>query len=200
MSLSKLLSVGHSFVGMNEDHSRFKMTQENLLPRFAPLRRSPGDPVDPAPKIDPPAFSIPRSVNGEKPVASPSVSSRHSFPGNGAAASMMGAALTRSASASGQESKSAGLFGFRSRAVPRTALIQPELSLDGVRVVRNDLSTADLELVRKPAVPPPPSPEPRQPAADLARPSARKPSRIELTGLAWNRLTARLFDFNRQRS
>lgn len=199
MCLSKLLSVGHSFVGMNEDHSRFKMTQENLLPKFAPLRRSVGYPVDPAPKLTPPAFSTPRSVNGKKPAASPSVSSRQTFPGNGAGATLMGAALTRTASASGEAPKSARLFVFRSRAVSRATLVQPELSLDGVKVVRNDLSTADLELVRKTAAPPPPSPEPRRSDCELP-PASRKPSKIELTALAWNRLTARLFDFNRMRS
>ena len=63
-------------------------------------------------------------------------------------------------------------------AVPREAkrLVQSELSLDRVRVVRNDLSDSDVEIV------------PVKPAAPVPEPQAEKPSEKP-----WEKVTGRLF-------
>ena len=79
------------------------------------------------------------------------------------------------------------LFGWvrpkgGARALPRTdAMVQGELSLDRVKVMRNDLSDSDLEIVpaRKPA--PVPSPAPELAAA------SNSPAR------SWERVASRLF-------
>ena len=79
------------------------------------------------------------------------------------------------------------LFGWArpkggARALPRTdALVQGELSLDRVKVVRNDLSDSDLEIV--PAKKPSPAPVP---APELAATVSSSPR-------AWERMTSRLF-------
>lgn len=79
------------------------------------------------------------------------------------------------------------LFGWArpkggARALPRTdALIQGELSLDRVKVVRNDLSDSDLEIV--PAKKPSPAPTP---VPELAATVSSSPR-------AWERVTSRLF-------
>jgi hypothetical protein len=69
------------------------------------------------------------------------------------------------------------------------APVQTELSLDAVKVVRNDLSDADYEVV--PVTPPitPQSKQARHP----------RPFKPQLTGLAWSRLTARFFNSDRVR-
>jgi hypothetical protein len=70
------------------------------------------------------------------------------------------------------------------RALPRTnALVQGELSLDRVKVVRNDLSDSDLEIVSAKKPSPPPAPAP---AAELAATVSSSPR-------AWERVTSRLF-------
>jgi len=189
MSLLKLLSVGHSFVGMNEDRSRFKMTQENLLPRFAPLRRSEDRPEDHRPKVFQNSSAIPQRLGGDKPAASATSPSRHSSLTNGLDQAQ--SAPTPPApvpSAGGTGHRPPHLFHLASKPPAKKPLGQPELSLDGVKVVRNDLSTADLELV-SPSVP-----VPAQEAAGGVSLSPG-PSKIELTALAWNRLTSRLFDY-----
>jgi hypothetical protein len=70
-------------------------------------------------------------------------------------------------------------------AVPRfpQSPIQSELSLDNVRVVRNDLSDADFEVVTKktPVVGP------------LVSPSLPLQAGLEPAGSAWDRLTTRFF-------
>ena len=83
-------------------------------------------------------------------------------------------------------SKLSPLFGWvrpkgAARALPRTdAMVQGELSLDRVKVVRNDLSDSDLEIVpaKKPT-------QPTLPAAELA--TAQSSPR------AWERVANRLF-------
>src|ERR1041385_5482465 len=40
MSLMQLLSVGRSLCGINDEPSRYKMTQANLLPRFGSAKES----------------------------------------------------------------------------------------------------------------------------------------------------------------
>jgi hypothetical protein len=84
-------------------------------------------------------------------------------------------------------SKLKPLFGWArpkggARALPRTdALVQGELSLDRVKVVRNDLSDSDLEIV--PAKKPSPAPAPAPELTATVSPSPR----------AWERVTSRLF-------
>ena len=112
------------------------------------------------------------------------------------------AAAPQSESAAGQpEATAVSRNRFSLRKSPFTARpaetnrprlpAQPELSLDAVKPVRNDLSDADLEVVRA--------------KRETNAPGASTTSRLgmfkaELTGLGWSRLTARLFNSERARS
>jgi len=69
--------------------------------------------------------------------------------------------------------------------VPRFAkpMFQGELSLDGIKVVRNDLTDSDLEVVRaKPPVPVP-----------ATTPTPKQLEKTVSPGNAWSRVTGRLF-------
>ena len=78
------------------------------------------------------------------------------------------------------------------RVVKRTLLTQAqaELSLDAVKPVRNDLSDSDLQIV-------PARLEIKPEVLKTPRPRLLKP---ELTGFAWSRLTARVFNSERVRA
>jgi hypothetical protein len=68
--------------------------------------------------------------------------------------------------------------------------MQGELSLDAVKPVRNDLSDVDFEVI---------APKPKTRAAAIPRQARTKLFKPELAGLAWSRLTARLFSTDRAR-
>jgi len=78
------------------------------------------------------------------------------------------------------------------RFLKRTLLApaQVELSLDAVKPVRNDLSESDLQIV----------PAKREIKADELKPLRPRVPKPELTGFAWSRLTARLFNSERVRA
>jgi hypothetical protein len=63
------------------------------------------------------------------------------------------------------------------------SLVQAELSLESVKVVRNDLSDCDLELVQ---------PKPPQPLTSATQVSPKSPSPV-VSGTAWSRVTGKLF-------
>ena len=65
------------------------------------------------------------------------------------------------------------------------ATVQPELSLDAVKPVRNDLSDADLELVQSAKR----APEKCAPAMSQPEPVAIAP----VDGVAWNRIKTQFF-------
>jgi hypothetical protein len=72
-------------------------------------------------------------------------------------------------------------FGRKTAPSREPAPVQGELSLDTLKVVRNDLSDADLEIVRAPEPVPPPPPRASPPAETLP------------AGLLISRITARIF-------
>ena len=85
-------------------------------------------------------------------------------------------------------SKLGSWFGWtRSKAVRATVrpfakpMIQAELSLEKVKVVRNDLSDTDLEIVRA------------RPPASTVQVARNLPATAGMPAGAWNRITGRLF-------
>jgi hypothetical protein len=72
-------------------------------------------------------------------------------------------------------------FSRRGTAARETAPVQSELSLESLKVVRNDLSDADLEIIR--------AAEPLPPVA----PPATVPAEPLPAGLFLSRITARIF-------
>jgi hypothetical protein len=205
MRLKQLLVVGKSIAGARPDKSPYAMRRENLLPtfesspRFAHKRRT-DEPSEPA------------MVQGEllvKPVApSPLAQEIHSSPFSAANTASIPEnqpeppnALRASAP---EQLKSQNttpakrrrswldfigrkLFGRSGR---RSDLVQSELTLDNIRVLRNDLEDSDLELVMK-------KKRVRKPGSEPARPGIPPATRPTRTS-SWNELTARLFEIGQQ--
>ena len=194
MSLMKLLSVSKSFAGGRNEQGRYKMAEQGLLPKFAPMGRpvslAPKQQwVEPAPKLEAngtptnPSNSLQQQfLRAAEPVAEP------------VKTSALGArsAVCVNANAAPTNWFRLGNKPFVSRSVgwPNPpAPAQAELSLDAVKPVRNDLSDSDLQIVTgKPEIKP-----------DSLKPPPRwlKP---ELTGVAWSRLTSRFFNSERVRA
>jgi hypothetical protein len=88
-------------------------------------------------------------------------------------------------------------FGLLGRAKATSELVQAEMNLDNVRVIRNDLADSDLEVVvnkkkkftlRKTAAAPPETAATPQP-----QPAAKPAKHVPPKRLEWNELAARLF-------
>jgi hypothetical protein len=151
MGLMQLLAVGRSLGKIGDQPSRYKMTQQTLLPRFgsvkAPEEQVPvvgsnnQKPAKPALKQSSPGFAAandrkkmsavqPKPQETEVPKA---VAAKPAFP------------LGRWTLFKNPFSKTP-----KPKPKPEEAVVQSELSLDMVRPVRNDLTDADLELVQPP--------------------------------------------------
>jgi hypothetical protein len=170
MSLVRLLSAGKSLIGFNES-GRYRVTRQRLLPQFGsvsnPFRSSAegGIPTPTAPA--PPAAAVAPTGTAET----------KSQPRRGLGA-WVGHLLAR-------------LERPQIRTAPAIAgsrpAVQGELSLDTVRVLRNDLSEADLEVVpaRRPTLRTKPVRVPKAEAEDEAE-------------SVWQRGGARLFGMARR--
>ena len=137
MSLLRLLSAGKSLVGSNDANTRYEMGDPRAMPKFIsaknPFRSKEKSKAPTEQKAATPKFP---TANCPEPAAAQKQSSTD------------GAGKLRV----GQKLKSfVGLFSVRRTkpAIPEFTrpAVQGELSLDAVRVVRNDLSDADLEIV-----------------------------------------------------
>jgi hypothetical protein len=199
MSLLRLLTAGKSLVGLKDTEHRYSVARRGLLPKFAskknPFRASLGAEVGPSPEKE-----FPSGLNRSEP------SEVNSSNGDGPTALLTQppiegpAPQTAPLSSSSLEKPVADdarrmsrvwwsaflpWIGRRTQkpAVPRfeKAMVQGELSLESVKVVRNDLSDSDLEVVpTKPLIPAP----------------QMKPARPVITGAgtnasSWERLTGR---------
>lgn len=194
MGLMQLLTVGRSLGRISDEPSRYKMTQQSLLPKFGSVNASED------------------RVRGVSGTTNPAVTRA-----DAAVAKSSSAAATndrkqmnavqpesqRQAAPGGVAPKPAFPRGrwtiFRNPfsrapkpAAVATAPVQSELSLDMVKPVRNDLSDSDLELVqaarrRAEADVQPPAPVVEAPAAVEAEPVAAA------DGAAWNRIKNQFF-------
>src|SRR5260221_8719442 len=176
MSLARLLSAGKSLVGGMDNTIRYRMGNPGMLPKFSSGRnpfhpsakrqgsmqliQPPGPGAEsPKPALSPPAATTQQPREGES-MAEP-------------ARAMPGLAIPKSGGKGEKKSKRSLDWGSAARSIwkgwleaikarlpRRTAkraplngshlakpLVQPELSLDKVQVVRNDLSDTDLEVV-----------------------------------------------------
>lgn len=183
MSLNKLLSVGRSFAGMRDEKSPFEMRKECLLPIFeaAPRLAAKHEPARGAPEGPVQTDWLARSEGQAQPLstaatAEPALDPRAARPEPNAPA----------AKKSRRSLWSILTFGLFDRKAPAgvslgAALIQPELSLDRVRVIRNDLHDSDLELVLK-----------KRPQARKASVAASSPP--ALGNSAGSRMSGRLWE------
>jgi len=174
MSLLQLLTTGKSLVGSKESTGRYHLSRHRLLPRFGgkkdPFRATtlPDHAQRPATA---PAQVAPSPNGPEAPLRAKSSMEETREPGwAGNCLSKMGALFSR------HRKK------VERPAIPRFGkpLVQGELSLDAVKVVRNDLHDSDLEFV--PAKPVQARPVPATPSKGGAGPEK-----------VWNRVTGRFF-------
>lgn len=210
MSLTNLLAVGQSVIGIRSDPTRYKMKQENLLPKFAPV----GRPVSlapishpeavpqavVAPKVEAPPmedlFAAPTPVTQTMveiapiaPVTTKPVAVR--APKTEAKRLESLAETRREQARSWFKNPFAGVIG---RAKSERTLVQTELLLEQVKVVRNDLSEADIEVVPTAAKAAPAVTAAAEPVAAVEK--SGQPVKPATEGTGWSRLTAKLFNAN----
>lgn len=176
MSLIRLLTAGKSLVGLRDIESRYRVRPRNRLPRFGssrnpfiaktatpnlPLPASAQAPVRSNPAEKTPAEVAAAALKQTTPL--PAASTQIPGTKKSGDPATKSNLLSRLASRVRSFNPFAGRPGFRraatSAATKATATpVQGELSLDRIKVVRNDLSDADVEIVpAKPVVKPKPA-------------------------------------------
>src|SRR5262249_48380549 len=192
MSLMKLLSVSKSFADGTNQPGRYKMAEQGLLPKFAPMGRTVS--LAPQRKSDEAAETQELSAR----VATPARVAHAESPEPGIAPLKASAPKTPALACADAHAAPTKWFRLGNKPTanrpagrPRPLnMAQAERSLDAVRPVRNDLSDSDLQIV--------PAKRETEPEALKANPP--RWLRPELTGLAWSRLTSRLFNSERVRA
>ena len=168
MNLGKLLAAGKSIIGGSREVS-YRVSDRVYLPKFI----SPKNPFTPVSSPEPPPQDVPgpakksSAPDGKKTQKLPRLSKFRWRP------------LTR-----GSRFK---LFSFWRRSAARTQQkiqgpMQAELSLDRVKVVHNDLSDADVEIVPIKSRTGSPAPDPAEPVLTPANGAD-----------SWSRLGAKIF-------
>jgi hypothetical protein len=168
MSLLRLLAAGKSFAGMRDSESRYRLTDERLLPQFGPVR----NPFSSKRRVGPGGTEVQNSGDEARDSASREASLRtNSEETTPATAPRLAQDRVGSTSVGGWlhwgalrlkltalpsrcRANLTAIFGrvgakAAKPAIPRFSRrpVQGELALDKIRVVRNDLSDADLEVV-----------------------------------------------------
>lgn len=190
MSLGKLLAAGKSLVGLRNDGSRYRVDKQARLPKFI-------SPKNPFTTADKPAIDPPARETAKAPPAGLTDSARPVVAAAGAGPVELGEKNLQVAIGA-RAAKWLGDWGKKLNPLPRHTAqrlpvrsashkgqppaFQPELSLDRVQVVRNDLSDTDFEVV-SPA-------RSSRPGAQMMGATAQK---LEPVGAVWNRLTTRFF-------
>jgi len=197
MSLLRLLTSGKSLVGLRNSDGRYQVTRQRWLPKFGskknPFRTRSG--LVQAPVVGEAHAALPAkplaSTFGPAPTAV-AIACEPDSPGKPGKNNSVPkrARSTFAESARVYVSRlAAGLIRSQPKAarpvIPRVghSLVQGELSLDRVKVVRNDLSDSDLEIVRSKA----------EPSATERPRSAEQPEQPVLSERTWNRVAGRLF-------
>jgi len=171
MSLLRLLTAGKCLVGLQKTEVRYHLPGQEALPKFGSKKnpfRATALPEPPEPARE---REIPAQVN---PLIQDDLDGKHETPRSIAAAGDSRAAVVPADDGKkkpdGNECKpsepaarppsavKAFLLWGRAKKAKRTniggrSLVQGELSLEKVKVVRNDLSECDLEIVRRASQP-----------------------------------------------
>jgi hypothetical protein len=195
MSLKQFLAVGRSVVGMREDRSPYQMRAATLLPKFESPARNISELEMPAPEPTPQAKTKRLNfLKGLNPFRRGRPTQKQKSEDSVVPASTPdrkeGKSIFRK-SFFPARSKGQGEFTKQVR-----TLVQSELSLDAVRVVRNDLCDTDLEIVacfrqREAAMAKGELAQDKPQALDGQNHSAFAKAAAQP---GWSRLTARLFD------
>jgi hypothetical protein len=207
MSVLRLLATGRSLVGLKEPVSPYRMRTQGLLPKFGSSK----NPFAAPPKPEPPAAPARQETGAlfeseakPQPATLAPVKPAKPAPARTAAVTLVAAVETKPAGSVRVEpatlAKSSSIWGWVKQLSPLSLLarrgpgatkstrswpshrpVQAELSLDKVKVVRNDLTDTDLEIV---------------PARLMGLPSGASPV-LSQSGksepAAWDRLASRFF-------
>ena len=173
MSLMQLLAVGRSIGTIKDEPSRYKMIQENLLPRFGPVSRAEDHPSEAEPEVTPSEKETRSNAQQElaglreqqaeaAPVLQPS--ERAGLKPGPLAVQPQPNRMPSLEQSQNEADRVSGLkrrivaspwrgwsllgnpFKSRSRAGKGRGPVQPELGLDMIQPVRNDLNDTDLEI------------------------------------------------------
>lgn len=185
MSLGRLLAAGKSLVDTSDGAGRYRVNKRAALPKFISPRNpfaSPDAEV-PSPSTEPPDSAV--APNAAVATAKADTAA----PGKSVMTVSIGARAARWFGEWGRKvnplprlAKKPGPVKSPASPSVRTP-VQPELSLDKVQVVRNDLSDGDFEIV------------PRRAAGDsrLGTSPLAAPEKLVPAGGMWDRLTTRIF-------
>lgn len=137
MSMMRFISAGKSLVGLRDSGKQYRMSDSRALPKFG---SNPKKLARLETKSKPPQGVL-TQAQAQAPVAK-AVAPRAKAKGQGIVAKCF--------------AKLSGMFKRKARgasAIPNLSQspVQGELSLDNVKVLRNDLSDTDFEVVAKPA-------------------------------------------------
>jgi hypothetical protein len=188
-----LLTKGRTFKDMADRPGAYKLLANRALPKFTAGRRAPSGPLHSAPQTaqtslfeQPPAAVKATVVEARKSAAPPVETVKPSQPVVSKSPFAQDAKTSKMACARGVWRRSVRfckrliqrfVFGRKGRPVHETT-VQTELALEKVTVMRNDLNEDDLEVVLV-----------ERTVGTGEKPLARL-SKMEMTGEAWNRLTA----------
>jgi hypothetical protein len=143
MSMMRLLAAGKSLAGLKNPATRYRMGNQGALPKFGPTTAAVVSKAKEEPVSAPPAPAKPES----EPAAGMAAATANSLPEpqQGALSKIVSRLLQPRGRVS--SSRKPGLA---------KQPVQTELTLENIRVVRNDLSDTDLEVVAaRPAAPAP---------------------------------------------
>ena len=163
MSLGRLLTSGKSLVGLTDSASLYRMREKNPLPKFGSpknpfIRRQdaaqtgpPGAPVAARPgpiQMTPAEVAAARLKETMRLPAIASKGPAKTVPQTASAPSVV-QRLARVAGKLNPFARRSGRSPFRKAVLsgPSRSSVQGELSLDNIRVARNDLNEADVEIV-----------------------------------------------------
>lgn len=180
MGLMQLLTVGRSLGRIHDQPSRYKMTQQCLLPKFG----SASAPEDEACETSETTNQVFAKTDVQKcpPNNASAAIERKSMNAAQSAKPVTAAAsepASRPAFPRGRWSLFKNPFTKAAKPVPAKAPEQSELRLDAVKPVRNDLADADLELV--------------QAARRVPAHGAQGTEQSPADGAAWNRIKTQFF-------
>lgn len=181
MSLLRLLTAGRSLVGIRDVETRYRMTSQRLLPRFG-VGKNPFTASD-----APAAVSVETGRQAEQ-TRQPSAEAGAENRGRVSHRGVVIAIRSKTTAVYGNWVGGLSAMFNRSKRRPeaeakprvRTEPVQGELALDRIRVMRNDLSDADLEVIR--------SKSPVEPPGMTANPRAA--ADVPAGKTAWGRMVA----------
>ena len=155
MSMMRLLAAGKSLAGLKNPAARYRMGNPGALPKFGPAAAVAAKAKEEPASVPPaPARSEPEPAAGGTMAAPTGKSVPESQPG------ALSKIVSRLLPARGRvtSSRKSGLA---------KQPVQAELTLENIRVVRNDLSDTDLEVVAaRPAAPAPKAANARDTSSD----------------------------------